>query len=156
MTNRILYKYINNTAKIYFKKLEKGSINGGFSFCFNFQVQTSFHPDKKHDFIRSVDSGTTAKFGPLGRRDIRALVEHLEDNAFWLHDEWHLEPNGVTIWHQVSLIMQPMVPSAVSINVSGYNIFCRPDEAMLLVMVKTCLHLKNILLFRTWRTSFFS
>ena len=30
-----------------------------------------------------------------------------------------------------------------------YNIFHRPDEAMLFVMVKACLHIQNILLFRT-------
>ena len=30
-----------------------------------------------------------------------------------------------------------------------YNIFCRPDEAMLFVMIKVFLHLQNVLLFRT-------
>ena len=38
-----------------------------------------------------------------------------------------------------------MVPSVVSINIGKYNIFHTPDEAM----EKVCLHLKNILLFRT-------
>ena len=41
-----------------------------------------------------------------------------------------------------------MVSYVVSINIGKYNVFHRPDEAMLFVMVKVCLHLKNILLFR--------
>ena len=48
-----------------------------------------------------------------------------------------------TILHQVSLIAQPMVPSVVSVYIVEYNIFHRPDEAMLFVMVKACLCLKH-------------
>ena len=44
---------------------------------------------------------------------------------------------------------QPMLSSVVSINSDMYNIVQRPDEAMLFVMVKALLCLKNILLFRT-------
>ena len=36
-----------------------------------------------------------------------------------------------------------------------YNIFHRPDEVILFVMVKACLHLKNILLFRALQSLFF-
>ena len=54
-----------------------------------------------------------------------------------------------TLWHWVSLIAHPMVPSVVCINIGKYNIFCGPDEAILYVMVKACLHSKIMLLFRT-------
>ena len=37
----------------------------------------------------------------------------------------------------------------VSVNVGKYNTFHRPNEAMLFDMVKTCLHLKNTVLFST-------
>ena len=42
-----------------------------------------------------------------------------------------------------------MVLSVTGINIGRYSIFYRPDEAMLFVMVKACLHLQNILLFIT-------
>ena len=47
-----------------------------------------------------------------------------------------------------------MVPSVVSINIDKYNIFHRPDEAMLFVMVKACLCLKIIQLFRALKDCF--
>ena len=49
----------------------------------------------------------------------------------------------------MQIITQPMVPYVVRINIEKHTIFHRPDEAMLFVMVNTCLHLKNILLLRT-------
>ena len=49
-----------------------------------------------------------------------------------------------TIWHLVSLIAHPMLPSVVIVNIGKYNISQRPDEAMLFVMVKACLCLKKI------------
>ena len=60
-----------------------------------------------------------------------------------------------TILHQVSLIAQPVVTSVVRKNAGKYKTFFRPDEAMLLVMVKACLHQKNILLSRTLSLFFF-
>ena len=53
-----------------------------------------------------------------------------------------------TLWHQMLLITQPVVPSIVGINIGKYIIFHRPDEAMTLVMVKAFPCLRNILLFR--------
>ena len=44
-----------------------------------------------------------------------------------------------------------MVPSVVSINIGKYNIFKRPDKALLFVMLKVCIHLKYIQLFITWK-----
>ena len=49
-----------------------------------------------------------------------------------------------TLWHLVSLIAQPMVPSVVNIT-SSTDLM-----KLLFVMVKDCLQLKIILLFRTW------
>ena len=50
----------------------------------------------------------------------------------------------------MSLITLPMVPSMLSIIIGKYNIFHRLDDTMLFVMVKACLHLKIILLLRTF------
>ena len=57
------------------------------------------------------------------------------------------------IWHLVSLITWPVVPSMLIINIGKCNIFHKPDEAMIPVMLKACLYLKIILLFRTLKTS---
>ena len=53
----------------------------------------------------------------------------------------------------LALITQPMVPSVVSINFGKDNIFHKPDEAILFVMMKACLHLKIIFLFRTFENT---
>ena len=47
-----------------------------------------------------------------------------------------------------------MVQSVISINIDKYNIFHRPDEAMLFFMVKACLCLQNMLSFRTLKEFF--
>ena len=57
------------------------------------------------------------------------------------------KPPLPTMWY--GPCTQQMMPSVVSMNVGKYNIFYRPDEAMLFVIVKACLHLKIILLFIT-------
>ena len=55
-----------------------------------------------------------------------------------------------TNWHQVSFIAFAMVSSMVSINTGNIENNClQPDEAMLFVMIKACLHLKVVVLFRT-------
>ena len=58
---------------------------------------------------------------------------------------------GLNIYHvtymaiHLPLIEEPMVPSVPSIHIGKYNIFQRPDEAMLFVMVKAHLYLKIFL-----------
>ena len=51
--------------------------------------------------------------------------------------------------------LHPMVPSVVCINIGKYNIFHRPDKAMMFVMVKACLCANIILSFRTFENLFF-
>ena len=55
-----------------------------------------------------------------------------------------------TLWHQVSLIVQPMMSSAVSINLLRYSIFYRPDEATLFVMVKSYLRSNILFIYSLW------
>ena len=58
--------------------------------------------------------------------------------------------NGSTIWHYVSLFAQPMVPSVVRIILVSITPFLRPDNGMLLVIIKTYLILQNVLFYITF------
>ena len=58
---------------------------------------------------------------------------------------WHLIVNAGPYAY---LMLNNIQKDMVNINIGKYNIFHRPNETILFVMVKVCLHLQNILLFR--------
>ena len=92
-------------------------------------------------------SNSSRPFYPWGQRGTGRFTHCVNTTYQWV-GMWaciiSLVPH---ILYLMSLITQPMVPSVVIINIHKYNIFYRPDEAMLFVMVKACVGLKIILLF---------
>ena len=62
--------------------------------------------------------------------------------------------HGFTTCHVICMalhlphITQPMVPSVVSKYFAKFNFVYKPDEPMLIVVVKACLQLNNFLLFK--------
>ena len=85
---------------------------------------------------------------PLVGMGAERLTANVNISQHWVGmqssiNNWYAKSFGTAVTHHtVNIVIYG------NYNIGKCNIFHKPNEAMLFVTVKTCLHLQNILLFR--------